>query len=59
MVWSRIQGNRNSSAAGDSLDWKRQATVFQDLNAWSGRGVSLSMEDRLCRSHPMAALRQD
>jgi predicted permease len=42
MVWSRIQGNRNVTAAGDFLDWKRQARSFQDLNAWSGRGVSLS-----------------
>ena len=46
MVWSKVQGNRNVSAAGDFLDWKRQATVFQDLNAWSGRGVSLSMGER-------------
>jgi hypothetical protein len=42
MVWSKIQGNRNSTAAGDFLDWKSQSTVFQDLNAFSGRGVSLS-----------------
>jgi putative ABC transport system permease protein len=42
MVWSRIQGNRNSTAAGDFLDWKSQSTAFQDINAFSGRGVSLS-----------------
>jgi putative ABC transport system permease protein len=42
MVWSKIQGNRNVTAAGDYLDWKRQNTVFQDLNAWTGRGVSLA-----------------
>ena len=41
MVWSRVQSNRNGVAAGDFLDWKRQAVVFQDLNAWSGRGVSM------------------
>ncbi len=46
MVWSRIQGNRNSSAAGDFLDWKRKAVVFQDLNAWSGRSVSLTVGER-------------
>jgi putative ABC transport system permease protein len=46
MVWSRIQGNRNSTAAGDYLDWKAQSTVFQDLNAWSGRNVSLSSDGR-------------
>ena len=43
MVWSKIQGNKNVSAAGDYLDWKQQSTVFQDLNAWTGRGVSLAM----------------
>src|SRR5260221_9268488 len=43
MVWSKIQGNRNVTAAGDYLDWKREGTVFQDLNAWTGRGVSLAM----------------
>jgi putative ABC transport system permease protein len=36
MVWSKIQGNRNSVAAGDFLDWKRNNTVFQDLVAWTG-----------------------
>jgi putative ABC transport system permease protein len=42
MVWSRIQGFRNSTAPAAFLDWKRQATSFQDLSAWTGRNVSLS-----------------
>ncbi len=47
MVWSRIQGNRNVSAAGDFLDWKEQATVFQDLNAWTGgNAVNLATAER-------------
>src|SRR5262249_45104900 len=46
MVWSRIQNNRNVSAAGTYLEWKRQATVFQDLNAWSGRSANLATSDR-------------
>jgi putative ABC transport system permease protein len=46
MVWSRIQDNRNVSAAGTYLEWKQQATVFQDLNAWSGRGVNLANGDQ-------------
>jgi putative ABC transport system permease protein len=45
MVWSRIQGNRNVSAAGTFLEWKRQATVFQDINAWSGRSANLATAD--------------
>src|SRR6187455_1287363 len=46
MVWSRIQGNRNVVSAGDYLDWKRQATSFQALSAWSGRGVNIASGDR-------------
>ena len=37
MVWSKIQGYHNGIAAQDFLDWKKQSTVFQDLNAWTGR----------------------
>jgi putative ABC transport system permease protein len=36
MVWSKVQGGRNSVAAGDYLDWKQQNKTFQDINAWSG-----------------------
>ena len=46
MVWSRIQGNRNVSAAGTYLEWKRQSTVFQGLNAWTGGSVNLATSDR-------------
>jgi len=46
MVWSRIQGGRNVTAAGDFLEWKRQATAFQGLNAFSGRGVNLASNER-------------
>ena len=42
MVWSRIQNSRNSVAAGDYIDWKRQATVFQDLVAWTGGAANLA-----------------
>src|SRR5581483_7382295 len=40
MVWSRIQDNRNGVSAGDFVDWKRQSTSFQDLNAWTGRSLN-------------------
>jgi putative ABC transport system permease protein len=46
MVWSRIQGNRNVTAAGDFLEWKRQATVFQDINAWTGGRANFGGGDR-------------
>jgi putative ABC transport system permease protein len=44
MVWSRIRDGRNVSAAGDYLDWRAQASVFQALHAWSTRGVSLTKD---------------
>ena len=46
MVWSRIQGNRNVTAAADYLDWKSQSTVFQGLSAWTGRTMNLATADR-------------
>jgi putative ABC transport system permease protein len=33
-VWSKTQGHRNWVSAGDFADWKRQSSVFDDLNAW-------------------------
>jgi putative ABC transport system permease protein len=46
MVWSKIQDNRNGVAAGDYTDWKNQATVFQDLNAWSGQSFNIATKDQ-------------
>jgi putative ABC transport system permease protein len=46
IVWSRIQNNRNSTAAGDYLEWVRRSRSFQGLHAWSGGNVSLSDSGR-------------
>ena len=46
MVWSKVQGDRNVIAAGDYLDWKRQNTAFQDLNAWTGSTFNLATPER-------------
>jgi predicted permease len=46
IVWSRIQGNRNVTAAGDYLDWRRLSRSFTGLHAWTGRNVSLSSGER-------------
>ena len=46
MVWSKVQTYRNSVAAGDFLDWKRQNTTFQDLNAWTGGNFNLATAER-------------
>ncbi len=42
MVWSKPIDGRNVVSAGDFLDWKRENTVFQDLNAWTGAAFNLS-----------------
>ncbi len=46
MVWSKIQGGRNSIAAQDFLDWKSQNTVFTDINAFSGGSFNLSTKEQ-------------
>ena len=46
MVWSKVQGGRNGVSAGDYLDWKRQSTSFQDLNAWTGGNFNLATAER-------------
>ena len=46
MVWSKIQTFRNVTSAGDYLDWKRQATAFQSLNAWSGKSFNTATKDK-------------
>jgi putative ABC transport system permease protein len=46
MVWSHREGNRNSVSPADFRDWKRQATVFEDLNASNAKQVNLAGTDR-------------
>ena len=46
MLWSHFEGRRNSVSAADFLDWKRQATAFEDLNAWNSEDVTLSADER-------------
>jgi putative ABC transport system permease protein len=46
MVWSKQQIYRNITSAGDFTDWKRQATAFQDLNAWTGKSFNIATNDQ-------------
>ena len=46
MVWSKIQGFRNTTAAGDYLDWKRQATAFTEMEAWTGKSFNIATKDQ-------------
>ena len=41
MVWSKIQGFRNSVSAGDFEDWRRESKSFQSMYAWSGYDANL------------------
>jgi putative ABC transport system permease protein len=40
-VWSRVQGGNNVVSAGDFLDWKRENTVFQEIEAWTYASFNL------------------
>jgi predicted permease len=46
VVWSKIQGGRNSIAAQDFVDWKNHNKVFQDINAWTGGSFNLATKDQ-------------
>jgi hypothetical protein len=46
MLWSKIQGERNSVSPGDYLEWKRRNTSFQDINAWSGGSFNVATRER-------------
>lgn len=46
MVWSKVRGNRNSTAVGDLLEWKQRTSSFEGLNAWSGVSFNVGTSDR-------------
>jgi hypothetical protein len=46
MVWSKVQGERNSISPGDYLEWKRRSTSFKDINAWFGGSFNVATSER-------------
>jgi putative ABC transport system permease protein len=46
MVWSRMNGNRNSVASRDYLDWKQRSQSFQGMAAWTGGSFNVGANDR-------------
>jgi putative ABC transport system permease protein len=46
ILWSRMQGERNSVSPGDYLEWKRRSTSFQDINAWGGGSYNVATRER-------------
>lgn len=41
MVWSHEKGERQGTSPAAYLEWKKQATVFESLNAWIGTGFTI------------------
>jgi len=46
MVWSRARGGRNSTPAGDFLEWQRRSTSFQAMGGWTGASFNVAGDDR-------------
>src|ERR1700739_4959398 len=46
MVWSKIKTYHNGVSAGDFTDWKRQATAFSELDAWTGAAFNIARHDQ-------------
>ncbi len=42
MIWSKVKGERNQVSAADFLDWKRQASSFQEMAAFIEQDYNLS-----------------
>ncbi len=42
MIWSKVKGDRNQVSAADFLDWKGQASSFQQMAAFVERPYNLS-----------------
>ena len=43
MVWSQRQGERLPASPGEFVEWKKHATAFEDVNAWTWRMTSVSI----------------
>ena len=46
MVWSKIKTYHNGVSAGDFTDWRRQATAFAELDAWTGAAFNIATKDQ-------------
>jgi putative ABC transport system permease protein len=46
MVWSKINGERNSVAAADYLEWKKESTSFQELSVFTWAQFNISTNNQ-------------
>jgi putative ABC transport system permease protein len=57
IVWPQFHGHRIwGTSAGDFLDWKRQSTVFEDLNALSSQSAGFNLATAGHPEHVMAQM---
>jgi len=45
MVWTHEKGERNGTSPSDFLDWQKQNSVFQSLDAWTNNSFTISTPD--------------
>ena len=46
MLWSKVQGEKNSVSPGDYIEWKRRSSSFSDMGAWSGGSYNVATRER-------------
>jgi putative ABC transport system permease protein len=46
MVWSKANGDRNSTPIADYVDWKQRSSSFQSLNGWSRGSFNVGTTER-------------
>jgi putative ABC transport system permease protein len=46
MIWSQYRGGREMVSPVDFTEWQRNATAFDEVNAWGGYSANLATDDR-------------
>src|SRR6266550_8754251 len=46
VLWSQVQGGRNSVSPGDYLEWKRRSTSFQGMGAWGDGSFNVATREK-------------
>jgi len=46
MLWSKVPSGRRPVSANDFVEWRRQSTSFQAINAWNGTSFNIATDER-------------
>ncbi|HKP82887.1 MAG TPA: hypothetical protein VJT69_12735, partial [Pyrinomonadaceae bacterium] len=46
MLWSKLPSGRGAVPANDFVEWRRQSTSFQAMNAWTSASFNIATDDR-------------